>query len=307
MDFDLPNDERVRAATFEWLARIVAVHGDVLPRSILTEGYELDGRRVHVIGPQGIFKPVVMDLPLSITTSPKSPYDDHIGPDNLLRYSYRGTDPDHRDNDGLRTVMANRLPLVYFHGIVRGKYSAFWPVFVVGDLHDQLAFSISIDDAVPSGIHPLDEEPVGQIAEVRREYAVYLARTRLHQDTFRELVLKAYRNQCALCRLRHSELLDAAHIMPDSEPEGEPTVNNGIALCRLHHAAFDKFFLAVRPDRVIEIRRDLLEERDGPTLQHAIQGLHNQPIVVPNRIAEQPSIEFLTKRYERFLDAAKTL
>ncbi len=307
MDFDRHNDERVRAATFEWLARMVSIHGEVLPRSILAEGFELDGRRVPLIGPQGIFKPALMQLPLSVTTSPKGPYDDHIGSDNLLRYRYRGTDPYHRDNVGLRTVMANRLPLVYFHGIVEGRYSAFWPVFIVKDLRDQLAFSISVDDAVPTGIHPLDEEPVGRIAEVRREYAVSQTRTRLHQGAFRELVLRAYRNQCALCRLRHSELLDAAHIMPDSEPEGEPIVSNGIALCRLHHAAFDRFFLAVRPDRIIEIRSDLLEESDGPTLQHAIQGLHNQPIVLPKRTVDQPSIEFLTKRYEQFLDVAKTL
>ena len=122
---------------------------------------------------------------------------------------------------------------------------------------------------------------------------------------FRERVLLAYRNQCALCRLRHSELLDAAHIVPDAEPEGEPVVRNGIALCRLHHAAFDRFFLAVRPDRIIEVRHDILKESDGPTLQHAIQGLHGQSIVLPRRLAEQPAIELLSERYERFLEVAK--
>ena len=307
MDFDRHNDERVRAATFEWLSRMTSIHGEVLPRSILAEGFELDGRRVPVISPQGIFKPAVMQLPLSITTAPMGPYDDHIGPDNLLRYRYRGTDPNHRDNIGLRTVMANRLPLVYFQGIVPGRYSALWPIFIVEDLRDQLAFSVSVDDAIPGGIHLVEEEPVGRIAEARREYAVSQTRTRLHQSAFRELVLRAYRNQCALCRLRHTELLDAAHIMPDSEPEGDPTINNGIALCRLHHAAFDRFFLAVRPDHIIEIRRDLLEESDGPTLQHAIQGLHGQSIVLPQRPVEQPSIEFLTKRYELFVDVANSL
>ena len=81
-------------------------------------------------------------------------------------------------------------------------------------------------------------------------------------------------------------------------------MRNIIALCRLHHAAFDRFFLAVRPDRIIEVRRDILEENDGPTLQHAIQGLHGQPIVLPRRPAEQPAIEFLAERYERFLEVA---
>lgn len=51
----------------------------------------------------------------------------------------------------------------------------------------------------------------------------------------------------------HSGL--AAHIIPDREEGGEPPVTNGLALCKLHHTAFDAFFLSIRPDYVIEIRR----------------------------------------------------
>jgi hypothetical protein len=40
------------------------------------------------------------------------------------------------------------------------------------------------------------------------------------------------------------ELLDAAHILPDGHPKGEPVVPNGLALCKLHHAAFDRQRLA---------------------------------------------------------------
>ena len=101
------------------------------------------------------------------------------------------------------------------------------------------------------------------------------------------------------------KLLDAAHIVPDTEPEGEPVVPNGIALCRLHHAAFDRFFLAVRPDHIIEVRGDVLMEIDGPTLEHAIQGLHGQSIVLPARVAERPAPEALSYRYERFLEVAR--
>lgn len=306
MEFDRDHDTRVRNAAFDWLTRQVSIHDDVLPRATLAQGFQFDGRRVPVIGPQGIFKPRLMQVPLSITTAPKGPYDDAIGSDNLLQYRYRGIDPTHRDNVGLRFAMQNGLPLVYLHGIVPGRYLAMWPVYVIGDAPDTLTFSIAIDDAVHAGLFPQTQEGTGGIAEVRREYVTSVARRRLHQRAFRERVLLAYRNQCALCRLRHSELLDAAHIVPDAEPEGEPVVRNGIALCRLHHAAFDRFFLAVRPDRIIEVRRDILEESDGPTLQHAIQGLHGQPIVLPRRSAEQPAIEFLAERYERFLEVATT-
>ena len=198
--------------------------------------------------------------------------------------------------------MESRLPLAYFHGIVPGRYLAMWPVYVIGDQPEALTFSIAIDDAVHAGLFPQTQEPAARIGETRREYGTSVARQRLHQRAFRELVLRAYRNQCALCRLRHSELLDAAHIIPDTEPEGEPVVQNGIALCRLHHAAFDRFFLAVRPDHIIVVRPDVLEEIDGPTLEHAIQGLHGQRIVLPTKRDERPDVEFLGERYERFLE-----
>ena len=307
MDFDRNHDASVRAAAFEWLSGQVSIHGEVLPHATLAQGFNFGGRRVPLVGPQGIFKPGLMNVPLSITTSPKGPYNDEIGSDNLLRYRYRGTDPSHRDNVGLRFAMNNSLPLAYFYGIVPGRYSAMWPAYVVGDAPEALVFSIAIDDAVHASLFSQPQEATGRVAEVRREYVTSVARRRLHQRAFREHILRAYRNQCALCRLRHSELLDAAHIVPDAEPEGEPVVRNGIALCRLHHAAFDRFFLAVRPDHIIEVRRDVLEEIDGPTLQHAIQGLHGQPIMLPRKPAEQPGTELLAQRYQRFLEVAAAL
>ena len=264
----------------------------------------IDGRRVPLLGPQGIFKPAIMQVPLSITTSPNGPYDDGIGPDNLLRYRYRGTNPRHPDNAGLRLAMRHELPLVYCHGVVPGRYVVMWPAYVVHDFPDYLAFSVAVDDIAQADIFSSPGSGVKEVVEARRQYVTSLTRRRLHQSAFRERVLRAYQHQCAFCRLRHSELLDAAHIIPDSEPQGEPVISNGISLCRLHHAAFDKFFLGVRPDHLIEVRRDVLEEIDGPTLRHAIQGLHGQPIVLPPRLAERPATAFLSERYERFLEAA---
>ena len=304
MDFDRDHDARVRGAAFEWLARQATMHDEVVPYAVLLQGFELDRQRVPLIGPQGIFKPALMQVPLSITTSPKGPYDDAIGPDNLLRYRYRGTNPNHRDNVGLRFAMQNNLPLAYFFGLVPGRYHAVWPVYVVQDTPEALAFSIAVDDAAQVNILTEPQESLPVVADVRREYVTSLTRRRLHQGAFRERVLLAYQHQCAFCRLRHSELLDAAHIIPDREPGGEPIVSNGLALCSLHHAAFDKFFLAVRPDRTIEVRPDVLEEIDGPTLRYAIQGLHGQPILLPRRSVEQPAVEFLFERYGRFLEVA---
>ena len=101
----------------------------------------------------------------------------------------------------------------------------------------------------------------------------------------------------------HAELLEAAHILPDRHPLGEPTVPNGLALCKLHHAAFDRHILGVRPDLVIQIRRDILEEVDGPMLLHGLQQMHGSRLHVPRPEELRPRREFLEERYELFRKA----
>lgn len=54
---------------------------------------------------------------------------------------------------------------------------------------------------------------------------------------------------------------------------------------------------------LVEIRRDILEEPDGPMLRHGIQGFHGSRIIVPTRVTSQPNREFLAERYAVFLNA----
>ena len=306
MDFDKESDQRVREEAFNWLGEQVSLYGETLPREILAQGFQLDGQRVPLLGPPGIFKPSLMQIPLSITTAPDGPYDDSIGPDGLIRYRYRGTDPDHRDNVQLRFAMDHGLPLVYFQGLIPGRYLALWPVYITGDAIQDLTFTVSVDDPEYINSSATSEPEEQHSTEWRRRYVTRLIRTRMHQAAFRQQVISAYGSQCALCGLPYGELLEAAHIIPDNEPSGESIVTNGLALCRLHHAAFDRYFLGVRPDYIIEIRPDVLEDSDGPTLQYAIQALHGQSIFLPQSAAQHPSTESLSVRYKRFLEFVAT-
>jgi len=114
-------------------------------------------------------------------------------------------------------------------------------------------------------------------------------------------VLRAYETRCAVCALRHAVLLDAAHIVPDREEAGVAAVRNGLALCKIHHAAYDFHVLGVRPDLVVEIRADLLEEVDGPMLEHGLKGRHGQRLMaLPAVRAERPDPELLDRRYTEF-------
>lgn len=298
------HDALVRRAVFDWLERQTALHGDVLPWSLLLQGAEWEGERVPLVSMQGIFKPRILpSIPLSIRTAADGPYEDSFADDHRLIYRYRGTDPHHRDNVGLREAMRLRTPLVYLFGLMEGRYLPVWPVFVVGDDPVGLSFTIMADskDTIADTLSRSAAQAIAEEqSEARRAYITRTVQARLHQQSFRERVLAAYRNQCALCRLRYRELLDASHIIPDGHPHGVPEIRNGLALCKIHHTAFDRNFIGIRPDTIIEVRADILEEKDGPMLKHGLQGMHGQRLHLPTRPEYRPDREALEYRYELF-------
>jgi putative restriction endonuclease len=286
----------IRMAIFDWLTIQVSLYGDVLEWQLLSKGYRYEGERIPLIGPQGIWKPAVMDkYPLSITTIPESIYQDRISEENTLHYHYRGSDPSHRDNIGLRESMKDRIPLIYFHRIIKGKYYVHWPVFVIGEDRVNNMFIVQADTvSIPTVEYASDSA----VDEGRRRYITVEVIQRLHQCIFREKVLAAYREHCTICSLRHRELLDEAHIIPDNEG-GEPVVQNGLSLCKLHHAAFDQNIIGVNPDYRVEVREDILQEIDGPMLKYGLQKLHLQKIVLPGP-SKWPNREWLEIRYKKF-------
>jgi len=294
-------DEKIRLAAFNWIKQQTDIHNDVLPRELLRQGFIFENERISLVAPQGIFKPRLMNYPLSITTTTEGGYDDGpVEEEKYLVYKYRGSNINHRDNVGLRECMKRSLPLIYLHSVIPGKYVPFWPVYIVADDPHSLSFKVALDDF--DSVNRIK----GRVyeADARRIYLTSMIRIRLHQKGFRERVLHAYRSQCALCKLRYLELLDAAHIIPDGEPESRPTVDNGLALCKLHHAAFDSFILGITPDYKIEVRRDVLDEKDGPMLQHGLKELHKTKIFLPRHKTDYPNKDFLDIRYLRFRNAS---
>ena len=293
-------DEQIRLTAFDWLRDQTQKYDQVLSIELLRKGFVFNNDRIPLVAPQGIYKPRVMELPLSITTAPLSQYGDAFRLDEYLNYKYRGDNIHHRDNVGLRECMKQGIPLVYLLGLVPGKYLPVWPVYIIDDDPANLSFTVAVDD-LSSLIK--DEGKVKE-PDGRKLYITTMIKVRLHQQAFREKVLYAYKSQCALCRLKHSELLDAAHIIPDGEPESKPTVDNGLSLCKLHHAAFDKYFIGITPDYIIEVRKDILEEFDGPMLQHGLKELNKNKIFVPSKRLEKPNPDFLDIRYQRFKNAS---
>jgi putative restriction endonuclease len=287
----------LRAAAFAHLDQLQRLTPDGALRSADINAFNFEGHVQRLIVQTGIWKPAGLDAALSIRTTytpPNElpPYADDIGADGRVRYKYRGTDPNHSDNRALREAMRSGRPLIYFVGVASGRYSAHYPVWITSEDRNQLDFTVAVDEGQRIGD--------ADLTWANRDYVLRLTKQRLHQPVFRTRVLRAYADTCAICRLRHVELLDAAHIIADGKPTGIPVVPNGLALCKIHHAAYDANLVGIRPDLVVEVQRRVLAEVDGPMLLHGLQEMSGVRILIPRARDAQPDKIRLEERYAEF-------
>ena len=106
----------------------------------------------------------------------------------------------------------------------------------------------------------LDEEP-----QLTDECEYTATRRRVRDTAFSEAVRQTYNESCAICGTSRetpdgAPEVEAAHIFPKREG-GADDVRNGVALCKLHHWAFDTGWLAISDDYEILVQD--ASERDG--------------------------------------------
>lgn len=298
-------DEALRVAAFCEVRRLADLNGNLTSRD-LAAGFPFDGVRVPLINPQGgIFKPAQMRFLLSIRTVFPRPgaavrYDDQRevyrqidGGGEAVDYSFMGESADAAQNRWLREAMEHRVAFIYFLGVAPGVYQAMIPSFVVGwdatTLKARIAFNLEGETDLVAPQTPAE-----------RRYALRQVRQRLHQASFREAVINAYRGRCALSGLPEPLLLDAAHIIEDKHEQlGQPVVQNGIPLAKTHHAAFDAHLLGIDPDFRIHVSKQLLDQNDGPTLE-ALKRLNANRIYLPASRRHMPDRDRLAIRFEQF-------
>ena len=81
-------------------------------------------------------------------------------------------------------------------------------------------------------------------ASRQRRTAVTSVVRALRASDFKARVLTAYDHRCAVCSLQ-LDLVDAAHIVPVAHEKSTDETCNGLALCALHHRAFDHVLVSV--------------------------------------------------------------
>ena len=241
---------------------------------------------------RGIRNPSELETTLAIIHNPRGPYADREISPGVWEYAYEKGSPE-GTNTKLRRAGELGLPVIFFLKLDTAVFVPVSLAFVIDDDRDRRVFTVALEEVglLSDPLHP---------TELQRRYAERIVRQRMHQPAFRGLVLRAYALRCTVCSLHHGALLDAAHIVPDGEPLGTPTTPNGLALCKIHHAAYDQNMLVAGPDYKVSINREVLAEVDGPMLKHGLQEMHGRTITLPARRTDRPDKDLLAWRWERF-------
>jgi len=113
---------------------------------------------------------------------------------------------------------------------------------------------------------------------------------RMGQRAFRVVVGDAYQRRCAITGEKSLPVLDAAHIMSFAD-NGPNTVNNGLFMRNDFHALFDKGYVTVDSDYVVNVSRRLHEDYDNGREYYSYHG--KKLFVLPEKRIEQPNADFL--------------
>ncbi len=118
---------------------------------------------------------------------------------------------------------------------------------------------------------------------------------------FARIIREIYDYRCAACGLRLNLngliIIDAAHLIPFSESQDDDP-RNGIALCKNHHWAMDKFLIVPGTDKLWHVSPELDDRIDGC---REIISLNKRKILLPQDEKYNPKPDSLTWRHTRIL------
>ena len=215
--------------------------------------------------------------------------------EEVLDYAFMGRDPAASENTWLREAANHQIPLIYFLGVSPGRYQAIIPTFVAdwdaGRLSARIAFG-ELAGATATAAPP-------DLAE--RRYALRLVKQRLHQASFRDQV----RGLRTSVRDQQSARRPSARRSPTSWPmrtkaTGQPVVANGLALSKIHHAAFDNHLIGIDADGRVHVSERLLKLHDGPLLEQSLKAVAGAVIRLPRGKEHHPDRDRLAARYDLF-------
>ena len=138
------------------------------------------------------------------------------------------------------------------------------------------------------------DSPLFDLGNTDKEPKTVLRKSVIRNAFFRKAIVHIYDYRCAFCRLKvtraiNQNIVDGAHIKPFSEFY-ESKIDNGLALCKNHHWAFDRGWFSVDEAYRIIVASDLKEE--SPNAK-PMKDFHQEMILLPNAEIYYPSLEAL--------------
>jgi len=167
--------------------------------------------------------------------------------------------------------------------------SLLWYIENGSPLHnaeDDARSIVDLVDATPEDERHFLDTSESEIACARRYDLVETMRA-YRDSQFRPAVLQAFSFRCCVCEC-DLKLVDAAHIVPVSHPKSTDEVTNGLALCRLHHGAYDNALLGVQGDYSVVLNPDAERRLHEMNLDMALDDFRTR---LPSAIRVPASIE----------------
>lgn len=162
------------------------------------------------------------------------------------------------------------------------------------DQETETAEVITAEVITGKGIRTVKRPPTGD-TEIKT-----VTKQRRGQDYFRDVVLNNYDNRCAITGLPVRELLVASHILPWRDHEAERlNVRNGIALNRLHDAAFDQGLIAFDDDFRLVLSLRIKTLLPDTAVESAFETKEGHRLQIPHD-ATPPDSGFLAKHRKKF-------
>jgi putative restriction endonuclease len=302
-------DKMIRSAADHSIRQMIREKGtNVLSWQEIDKGFEFQGQKIHyATKAAGIFKPKEIGdgAALSIKQVNPSrkgrsaPYSDRLLGEGVFEYQLQRDGAISGFNKLLDAAHLANTPMIFFRGIADSLYEVLYPVFI-RSISFELGSACVVFDQTEEN---LDVENLSLSEKINTPliaaYGEALGKTRLHQAAFRKRVLLAYGLRCALTNLPIEGLLEAAHIIKDSEG-GEPSVTNGIAMTSFHHAAYDKNFMGIDADGKIHLNKHVAAVRDGPMFDYGMLRLEGTKIRLPQFEGHHPNREWLDHKFEQF-------
>jgi putative restriction endonuclease len=155
-------------------------------------------------------------------------------------------------------------------------------------------YDLSVLETVAENPDAVNDEEIESTSWIRQT-VIQTVKKRLRDSSFQERVLTAYNYRCAMCGVQ-LDLVQAAHIVPVSHEDGTDYTSNGMALCALHHYAYDRGLVFVDEEYSIELNDSKVAQLRSISRDEGLEGfveaLRGMIILPPDRL-DRPHRDYL--------------